>query len=1101
MKKFQRRKFGTRTFESDVARARVAIGHTPQVGGSGDHGDLSGLGDDDHDQYVHLTAARTITAQHTIAPGSAQAPVVLGANAQSQLVIGLRADQLNKQVIAGNGLINGGTLTTDVTLNINPGTGLEISGDAIIHSAGDLGDLHTNYPEIDQAESITGAWSFSSDIQLDANLDFIGPQSITTSTGDLTIDAFEELNISSALNFIGAQTIKTSTGDLTIAPTGEIILNPSGNDVLPQNNYDINLGALSKKYLSLHAAELMVETLVAQETIATIGGRILVGPSATVLVTDINTTVTTITVKHNQMSLGDIAYLEGNGQVEFIFIDSGPSANGSNWDYTVIRGLEGSGDTWYAGSAVFNTGAPGDGFIDLYSLSGVYAGSTAGPTIVGNVRLLGTNLVPNPGLESYGNGTTLNLNTGFETAGGGGADVFANWIESASDGAIADELSIVQAGSHAAKLTAGASVNTLLYQDVAVVPGGRYNLSLYSRGDGTYSGRYRIYDVTNTSDIQALISTGQTAATYAQLTRSFVAPPSCVSVRVYLYCPATNGGITYFDEVYLYSSNNFASWTESEGNGIITSLSTPVHDGSNAVVLEYVTGVPVLYQSFTVVANTKYEFACWTRGDGVTDGRYSLYDVSNSAYIVNQANTGVSGTTYTRVVDAFTTPSGCVSLRIYLLTETTASEVYFDDISVTLLDQGVWSEHWAIGNLDGLYGFSSDTYGVGLGDYTSEYLTIESTNGIRMFDASGNLLVHLDGAGDLVLGLVDDNKSNLFWDVSEGQLNFRGGTGGLEIAAYINTDGVIVAGGGTVSLGPDGIDIEADDAYFKESALDYWLGADKIASIYAVKTGTTPGSLRGLYIDNWTGAITNMWNKISIAARSGASASYHANIELDAYDASVSSNATINIWSALIGSEGSLVQVDARRFLVNDGGIIIAEDGHAIGVDTGDLLLEGGISIGSTTTNPADGDLHLTGSIKESDALYGVWRRDTDYAVASGAYATVTWETEEHDSDNYWTSGTQIKPPRAGVYVIIGEYEWANPSATVQDRMILIRKNGSADIGQNRIDSVAYAATILQSSAIDYFNGSTDYVELIGRHLHGSNLNFQRARIQIARIA
>ncbi len=96
-----------------------------------DHGELSGLGDDDHSQYVHISNARTITAQHEFAPGSSQAPFTLGANAQSQLVTGLRADEVNKQVIAGDGLTGGGTLTANRTLDVGAGTLISVSADAV----------------------------------------------------------------------------------------------------------------------------------------------------------------------------------------------------------------------------------------------------------------------------------------------------------------------------------------------------------------------------------------------------------------------------------------------------------------------------------------------------------------------------------------------------------------------------------------------------------------------------------------------------------------------------------------------------------------------------------------------------------------------------------------------------------------------------------------------------------------------------------------------------------------------------------------------------------------------------------------------------------
>lgn len=56
-----------------------------------DHGALSGLTDDDHSQYVHTSVSRSISAQHEFAPGSAQPPFTLGANAQEQETVGLYA--------------------------------------------------------------------------------------------------------------------------------------------------------------------------------------------------------------------------------------------------------------------------------------------------------------------------------------------------------------------------------------------------------------------------------------------------------------------------------------------------------------------------------------------------------------------------------------------------------------------------------------------------------------------------------------------------------------------------------------------------------------------------------------------------------------------------------------------------------------------------------------------------------------------------------------------------------------------------------------------------------------------------------------------------
>lgn len=200
-----------------------------------------------------------------------------------------------------------------------------------------------------------------------------GPCAITSSNGSpdkLVFSVCPVLTTSAATN-------------LTLAPTGDLVLGPVGTDILPDVGYTQNLGALSNKYLTLHAAELWVETLVAQNTIATIGGRVLVAPTTT-LTSDLASGATSIDVKHNEMANGDRVYLEANGKVEFLAITSGPSGSGP-YTYSVTRNLDGSGaNDWFAGDAILNTGTTGDGFIDLYSVAGVISGS--GPTIVGNVR-------------------------------------------------------------------------------------------------------------------------------------------------------------------------------------------------------------------------------------------------------------------------------------------------------------------------------------------------------------------------------------------------------------------------------------------------------------------------------------------------------------------------------------------------------------------------------------------------------------------------------------------------------------------------------------------------------------------------------------------
>lgn len=760
--------------------------------------------------------------------------------------------ELQETVLAG---IGGGAISSIVG-----GTGIVIGGTppiiSVTHDTGDFGDLHTNYAEHDQQETISAIWNHTADLQINgANLSFIGSREINTDGG-------------SSLSI-------TPDANLTLDPGGDILFNPFGNDILPVNNYDLNLGALNKKYLTLHAAELWVETLVAQNTIATIGGRVLVGPTTVLeanfglttgsdLLTNgdfetlgagdpdffaswtefengdsviadettnvhggghafkgtfvttgscyvyqdfsvtagtnyvldwwtrgdgsvggnyriydvsnaadiVATTATgvtgstyvnlsveftappgcssiriylfspasagdayhddatvykipdTIDVKHNQISQGDMVYMEANGKVEFMLITSPYSGSGP-YTYSVQRDLDGSGiNEWFAGDAVFNTGIPTNGFIDLYSVSGVAAGSTAGPTIVGNVRPTTSTLILDGGLE------------------------------------------IVAAGP------------------------------------------------------------------------------------------------------------DWESWTETPGSGALVDETTLVHSGSHAVKATYVTGEAYVNQQFSVTAGEMYFFSLWTRGDGSIAGQYQLRDVTNAADIVSKRSTGVSEATYRRIVFSFVAPAGCTTANIFLFSPPSAGDAYFDDVNCYLRNYNGWTEHWAIGNLNGLYGYGTDTYGSAFGRSDMEHITIDDTNGIRFFDAAGSTVlaqwdadvitlgddaggeyitlastgiemfsssvkvIDIDSSGNAAFGNIATNEANVYWNNSNNRLEFRGGTSGTVIQSYIDTDGSFIAGNLTnkdVTINTSGITLSVGTAYDEGKAITWKSGTSRVLDMWGYR--------------------------------------------------------------------------------------------------------------------------------------------------------------------------------------------------------------------------------------------------------------------------
>ena len=173
------------------------------------------------------------------------------------------------------------------------------------------------------------------------------------------------------------KTLTSPTINGTIATTGDLTFNVSGDDILPSATVDTDLGAYNKMWRTLHAAELYVETLVAQDVLATIGGRIMVAPT-TKLIADLSSGATTIDVEHNNLVNGGFVIMKsapgGVAQTEAIKIASSSSSITGGYRYTVTRNQDGSGaNDWVTGDAIAYLGKnSGEGYIEITSTQTIH---------------------------------------------------------------------------------------------------------------------------------------------------------------------------------------------------------------------------------------------------------------------------------------------------------------------------------------------------------------------------------------------------------------------------------------------------------------------------------------------------------------------------------------------------------------------------------------------------------------------------------------------------------------------------------------------------------------------------------------------------------
>lgn len=626
----------------------------------------------------------------------------------------------------------------------------------------------------------------------------------------------------------------SSGGNLTVAPTGDFIFDPVGNDVLPNTTYDLNLGAINKKYLTLHAAELWVETLVAQNTIATIGGRILVGPTTTFTADLSNTAPNQASAAYRSVSTSNT----GTGTATSVVLTKPSGQVGGDILLVAItvnntaRTITTPDTTWTLLMSASHTSG-GVKTSVYYKVSGGSEPANYTFTVDVACRIDGVIMAVS------------------------GCDVF-----SPIDQYGAQENA--SSSTCTAPSITTSTANTLLVF-IGSVAG--------NRTFGTVSGMTERSDQATTSgtaDIGQATDTVAFAGPGATGTKSSTMSGANVNIGMLVALKRTPVTATISVKHNQMDAGDIA-YAEAAGSveffGVI---SGPVGASS-----------PYTYEVSRNLDGSGIN--SWNAGDAIF-------------------NTGVAGDGFIDLY-SYSSVKGVTQVGPTIVGNVRLSSTY-----------NAWAEHWAIGNLNGVYGYAANTYGAAFGRYdnNSSFLTIDAVNGIRFqkrassidtvlasWDMTGNITIgevaasksnvhltagglqlrtnttpHIDlqADGDVFIGtdtsvaattnlaiftttqtynsesvevgdiLIGDNtsgtaKANLFWDKSAGKMYFRGGT---TPKLYIDTNGALytgISGGvGYVRLDDNGFSISQSDSasYARIKWISNWGGTEStFATIYA----------------------------------------------------------------------------------------------------------------------------------------------------------------------------------------------------------------------------------------------------------------------------
>ena len=178
-----------------------------------------------------------------------------------------------------------------------------------------------------------------------------------------------------------------------------------------------------------------------------------------------------------------------------------------------------------------------------YKLSGKFATDVAGATNAPRpaVWTSTSNYASSPTVPA----TNLVLNPGFETAGGGGADIWANWTETAGSGTLANNTTGAHNGNDCASMTTVSGNYAKVEQNITVTEETTYLLSYWSKNTAASTAgdiRHQVIDLTADpdADIIAITKTGNETSSWKQNVIQFTTPTNCVLVKIVFYSPSGN---------------------------------------------------------------------------------------------------------------------------------------------------------------------------------------------------------------------------------------------------------------------------------------------------------------------------------------------------------------------------------------------------------------------------------------------------------------------------------------------------------------------------------------------------------------------------------
>ena len=777
----------------------------------------------------------------------------------------------------------------------------------------------------------------------------------------------------------------------------------------------------------------------------------------------------TIITEHNNLAVNDFLIMKsapgGVAQTEVFQVIDGPTATNGYFLYGVDRHVAGVGvpNYWHKGDAVVNLGYDvGEGYIELTSTQTIH--SQDGPTITIFVRPDVTQewnsakpVVTIGNLDSY-----LGFGTVYGMAIGNDLSLSAPTHEDFQGATITNEDGLQLYNTNLELYDVGTLV-VKIDRSVPSIALGNPLPSGYATGEGIWMGKsgsdfaFRVGDP-NAARMVYSSGSGQLVV-YADDDTFFFT--SGAKLRMMTDYSTTHRLV--FD---LDMDNNVFKIGRDVDVFAETSLVIPLSNiDYNSEALEY--GDILIGDNTASKPNV-----LWNKSAATIEMRAGV-----TPHIVLDASDGSfwAGNTSATTRLEFDTTYGLqmydgANVRVFQVQ--VDGDVVLGQVSTAGKSTLFWDE--SEGDLLFRTGATNTTVGKINGDgswwfgdgYNDNSIYWTAASGLRFYDSANNKTFQIQPDGDVQMGVVATGYGNVFFDYSEGTMDFRGGLNGTVIGVQIDGDsGSLLAGVDKVILNSDGIDIILPVGYSNTQAYTF------------SNSGTTLSRLAGQY-SAYVNEIAlqaieqpNTESKVHIHA--DAPATYGGSITLNTWSGTElavlqiisDSNSAIPNWISLTADVielAAMTEVRIDSVIAGDPLLVFqisSTDKWVIGVDDsdGDRFK---INYGGSLANPSDFEIDASGNVEIAGSLDIGGSLALDNILNISGITELTLDTSGNITitKSYHTVDTYLDAVSDNLINIYG--------GTTGDILILRSADGGRDIIIRDTGNIELAATPFTLSTI-----------------------------------